>query len=736
MKEKITVIQKDTWASASEDQKEIKGGYERLKSALPASTSRHDLMKIDKAFQLALRAHAGIRRKSGEPYIMHPLRVALIVAKEIGLGPTSIVSAIIHDVVEDTTVSINKVHELFGLEVGKIVRGLTKIKKMLLWNESMQAENFKKLLLNASEDNRIILVKLADRLDNMRYLDALSRRKQLRIAAESQQIYAPVAHRLGLNRVKAELEDLYLKYTYPKVFYKIAKKLETTQRERAEGLASFSKVIKEALEKYKINFVIQHRVKSIYSIWKKIEEKKIPFEEIFDLVALRIIINCDQTDEKALCWQAYGIISDMYPSNTNRFHDWISTPKSNGYESLHVTVLGYAGNWVEIQIRTARMHEIAERGVAAHWEYKKDAALGEGAKRLEKWLHEVRRLLESGKSDSINLIEDFKLSLYDDEIMVVGKNGTSTLLPLGATVLDFAIEKFDERGLMCSGAMINKRYVPVNYVLKNAEKVDVILTKNQKVPQYWLDISKTAKGRRLLKQYFRRGYLNILQAGKEILKQALKEDGMSLNKNVEVLFRDLFGEKSVEKTYYRIGTEAISVNSLKKATSVLKDIKRSNTPINQHKPAQLKIEEDVVVTGADDPEYEFAKCCTPIPDEEIFALLRMDEPMQIHRVDCPRAPYILSTKGRKVVKARWKREEKTSFLVFLELKAANRRGMSKEVVNVIKTDVHIESLSFLEQDNYIRGNLSIEVENAAKLAKVTKAIEELQGVVYVQRVGS
>lgn len=703
---------------------------------MPTSTSKKNLIEIEKAFQLALAAHAGIRRKSGEPYIMHPLRVALIVADEIGLGPISIVSAIMHDVVEDTSVSINKVRDLFGLEVCRIIRGLTKIKKMLLWNQSMQAENFKKLLLNASEDNRIILVKLADRLDNMRYLHALSRRQQLRIAAESQQIYAPVAHRLGLNRVKAELEDLYLKFTHPKVFYRIARKLEITKKERSEGLQDFSKSIKEILEKHKIKFEIQNRVKSIYSIWKKIQQKKIPFEEIFDLVGLRIIIKCSPEEEKSLCWQTYGIISNVYPSNSARLNDWVSTPKSNGYESLHATVLGNAGNWIEIQIRTARMHEIAERGVAAHWEYKKDIALGEGAIRLEKWLFEVRSLLETGKSDSINLIEDFKLSLYDDEIFVLTKEGSPTLLPLGATVLDFAIEKLDKKGLMCSGAMINKRFVPVNYVLQNAEKVDLILTKDQKVPHYWLDVSKTAKGRRVLKNYFRKEYLTTLQQGKKILKRVFKEKGMSINKNVEGLLRDLFGEKSVEKTYYRIGTQIISNDSLKKATSVLQNIKGGKPYNLQKRPAKLQIDEDVVVTASDSPGYKLARCCRPIPDEEIFAVLTINEEMKIHRVDCPKAPLILSTEGRKVVKARWKDGERDSFLVFLELKAANRKGMSKAIVNSIKKDVHIESLSFLEQNEYIRGNLSIEVKNALKLSKVIKAIEKVQGIVFVERVGS
>ena len=731
IKKANTIKQQDTWVSKSHDQQMVMTYYDQLRSVLPASTSVKDFDAIERAFELSLKSHAGIRRKSGEPFIIHPLRVALIVANEIGLGPTSIVSAILHDVVEDTSVSLNQVRKLFGSGVYRIVRGLTKIKKMVIGNKSMQAENFKKLLLNGSEDYRIILVKLADRIDNMRYLYGLPRHKQLRMAAETQQIYAPLAHRAGLNRVKAELENLYLVYTHPEAFAQITEKISMAQKERALQLETISEAIESALKKQGYKFKIEKRIKSIYSIWHKITHKKIPFDQIYDLFALRIILDCDRKDEKAYCWHTYGIVSNMYPSNTSRLRDSISNPKSNGYESLHATLMSPSGDWIEIQIRTTRMHEIAEKGIAAHWEYKKDAATGEGMIRLEKWLLEVRELLEEEKYDSINLIEDFKLSLYDDEIVVFNKEGSLTILPKGATVLDFAIETLDEKGLTCSGAIIGKRFLPVNYVLQNTEQVDLVLSPNQKISNHWVNLAQTAKGRKVVKKYFRRAYFSTLEKGKQILRNALQSIGMYLNKEIEMALSDLLNEKTVEKTYYKIGSESISEDTLASAIKLLAKIRDNK---NDRLPnINIQIKEDIVVTGDNDPSYELASCCLPIANEEIFGVMGMNK-IKIHRVNCLQAPTILSTQGAKIVKARWKRGMIEGFLVFLEIEALNRKNMTKDIINSIKKDVHIESIAFLDQKNHIKGNLTIEVENAKKLNQMMERIEKIQGVLAAKRV--
>ncbi len=743
--EKLTLG--DNWTEFTKEQISIVKEYEKLKNTLPSSANIEDYKKLDKAFDFAVKSHAGMRRYSGEPYIMHPLRVALIVSKEIGLGLTSILAALIHDVVEDTSVSINDIKDIFGSTVCEIVHGLTKIKKLASWEEGIQGENFKKLFLEASKDSRIILLKLSDRLDNMRTLEFLPRRKQLRISGETRQFYAPLAHRLGLNRIKAELEDLFLKSTQPDIYYEIARMLQANLKNREFMIDKVAQPIKKELKLHGLKFRIEHRAKSIYSIWGKMNPGYDLFKEIYDLVALRIIVDCKKEDEKRLCWQTYGIITTIYPSIPSRLRDWISNPKINGYESLHATLMDPLEGWIEVQIRSERMHKIAERGVAAHWEYKwDDATIGKKSPRLYEWFLEVRKLLEQGRTMHKDLMDDVKMSLYDDEISVFTHEGQLKVLPKGATVLDFSVDVFGEKGLKCSGAIINNELIPPTQSLKNATKLLIIISIEQKIDRKWLQKLKTPKARRLLREHFSRLDSESVRAGKDELLPLFNKHFIQLNKSTESYLKAILNERDIENIYYKIAKKIIPIELIESSIQTIakqrdnkfssKSILEENLSAYRNVPIKLQLNKQLVITQAIHPKYTFSKCCCPIPNEEIFGIFYTNKPIEIHHVHCINSSDLLSTKGARIIKARWNPKGEEGFPIYLNIKAINRKSMTRDIVNTIKDEAHIESLSFVEEEDSIIGNLIIDVYNTNNFKHILKLLSKIKGVLLVKRLHS
>lgn len=730
-----------------QEKKEIIGRYRKLLRKAKPILNEGDAKLIKKAFTLSLEAHKDMRRKSGEPFIFHPLAVAEICVEEIGLGTTSIIAALMHDVVEDTDIELVDIERMFGKKIAKIVDGLTKIRGVFEYGTSQQAENFRKMLFTLSEDVRVILIKLADRLHNMRTLESMPRNKQLKVASETIYLYAPLAHRLGLNAIKTELEDLYLRFTDRPIYNSIAKKIDATKAVRNKFIKQFMVPINDELEKLKINYEIKGRPKSIYSIWNKMRRQNIPFEEVYDLFAIRIILDTQLEQEKALCWQVYSVVTDYYTPNPDRLRDWISTPKGNGYESLHTTVMAKNGQWVEVQIRTKRMDEIAEKGYAAHWKYKDSASTAES--NLEKWLARVRELLEQNNHSALDFVDDFRGNLFSEEVFVFTPKGELKTLPYGATALDFAFDIHTQIGSKCIGAKVNNKLVPINYVLKNGDQIEILTSQKQKPHEDWLRFVVSSKAKSRIKDELKEDKKKAVEEGKEILQRKLRQLKEELSQALLEQLRDYFKSSSNFELYYRVGAGFITSADIKKfvENKPASPIKaRPNLQVSDAKAIEQEITnskgryDDILLIGEDMDvvDYKLAKCCTPIPGDDVFGFVTVSEGIKIHRTNCPNSPELLSHHGNRVVKAKWTSQHEVAFLTGIKIRGTDRVGLINDVSKVISDElkVNMSSMSIHTDSGIFEGEIMVYVNDTRHLEQLINKMKEVEGVVKVSRFDS
>lgn len=732
---------------ALEEKKEIIGRYRRLLRKAKPVLKEGDAKLIKRAFTISMEAHKDMRRKSGEPYIFHPLSVAEICVEEIGLGTTSIIAALLHDVVEDTDIQLKDLEHIFGKKIAKIIDGLTKIRGVFEYGTSAQAENFRKMLFTLSEDVRVILIKLADRLHNMRTLDSMPRNKQLRVSSETIYLYAPLAHRLGLNAIKTELEDLYLRFTDFPVFDEISNKIDETKTSRNKFIKQFVQPVKEELDILGVEYEIKSRPKSIFSIYNKMRKQSIPFEEVFDLFAVRVILDTPLEQEKSFCWQVYSIVTDYYTPNPDRLRDWISTPKGNGYESLHTTVMAKNGQWVEVQIRTRRMDEIAEKGYAAHWKYKDNASNHES--NLEKWLVKVRELLEKQDLTALEFVDDFRGNLFNEEVFVFTPKGELKTLPTGATALDFAFDIHTDIGAKCIGAKVNQKLVPINHVLKNGDQIEILTSSKQKPNEDWLRFVISPKAKSKIKELLKEDKRNAAEEGKELLLRKLKQLKIDSNSQMNEQMRAYFNVNSQFELHYRVGKGTITLNDLKrfkefKPSSPLKN--RPHAEVTEGKVVEQEIgkvkgrHEDTLLIGEDMDvvEYKLAKCCTPIPGDDVFGFVTVNEGIKIHRTTCPNATELLANHGNRVIKAKWTSQHEVAFLTGLKVVGTDRVGLINDVSKVISEElkVNMSSLSFKTDQGIFSGEIMLYVNDTRHLEMLITKLEKVEGVVKVSRFDS
>ncbi|GAB3946300.1 RelA/SpoT family protein [Spirosoma harenae] len=737
------------------ERQEILKRYRRLLRAAKPMLKGDDAKLIKKAFNTSAEAHKNMRRRSGEPYIYHPLAVAQIAVEEIGLGTTSIVAALLHDVVEDTDTTIADIDRAFGPKVARIIDGLTKISGYFEYGSSQQAENFRKMLLTLSDDVRVILIKLADRLHNMRTLDSMPRDKQLKIASETIYIYAPLAHRLGLYAIKSELEDLYLKHVEPEAYKDIAKKLRDTRLARDRFISRFIEPIEKDLSETGIKYVIKGRPKSIYSIWNKLNKSKKPFEEIYDLFAVRIILNVPQDEEKAACWRAYSIVTDHFKPNPDRLKDWISTPRANGYESLHTTVMSRQGQWVEVQIRSERMNEIAEKGYAAHWKYKgNDTQTGAG---IEAWISQVRDMIESagsdGKKAAIEFVDDFRSNLYSEEVFVFTPKGDLQVLQRGATALDFAFDIHTQVGARCMAAKVNNTLVPLSYVLQNGDQVEVITSNRQKPNEDWLRFVVTSKAKTKIKDLIKEENKRYVTDGREMVNKKLRLLRMEMTNEIINQLRAYFGSKTTDDFFYRVGKGHIDVGELKKfkADKEAKENRTNKLNTDALPDAKAFVKElkkihgeradaDMLLIGEDMDriDYTLAKCCNPISGDDVFGFVTINEGIKIHRVTCPNAVELMSNHGNRIIKAKWTSQKELAFLAGLRITGTDRVGLINDVTRVISNELHINmrSVAIDSKDGIFEGHIRLYVHDTAHLETLMHKLERVQGVFEVVRFDS
>ncbi|MBL7843667.1 MAG: bifunctional (p)ppGpp synthetase/guanosine-3',5'-bis(diphosphate) 3'-pyrophosphohydrolase [Cyclobacteriaceae bacterium] len=730
-----------------QEKKEIIGRYRKLLRKAKPVLKEGDARRIKKAFSMAVEAHKDMRRKSGEPYIFHPLAVAQICVEEIGLGTTSIIAALLHDVVEDTDIELTDIERMFGKKVAQIIDGLTKVSGVFEFGTSQQAENFRKMLFTLADDVRVILIKLADRLHNMRTLDSMPRNKQLKISSETIYLYAPLAHRLGLNAIKSELEDLYLRFTDRPVYESIAQNIDDTRASRNKFIKSFMQPIKEELDRYKIKYEIKGRPKSIYSIWNKMRKQNIPFEEVYDLFAIRIIIDVPVENEKAVCWQVYSVVTDFYTPNPDRLRDWISTPKANGYESLHTTVMAKNGQWVEVQIRTQRMDEIAEKGYAAHWKYKETASAHES--NLEKWLVKVRDSLAQNDHSALDFVNDFRGNLFSEEVFVFTPRGELKTLPYGATALDFAFEIHSQVGSKCIGAKVNNKLVPINYILKNGDQIEILTSQKQKPHEDWLRFAITSKAKSRIKDVLKEDKKKVAEDGKEIVLRKLKQMKVDPTQVVMEQLREFFNLPSHFDLFYRIGKGIIPASDVKRFKDFKPKSPLKNKPNVRVADAQAieqeitKIKgryEDILLIGEDMDivDYKLAKCCTPIPGDDVFGFVTVSEGIKIHRTTCPNAAELLANHGNRVVKAKWTSQHEVAFLTGLKIKGTDRVGLINDVSKIISEElkVNMSSMSFYTDSGIFEGEIMLYVHDTRHLEQLVNKLEKVEGVVKVSRFDS
>jgi len=733
-----------------EEKLEILRRYRSLLRVCHRSKTRADRARIRKAFELSAEAHKDMRRKSGEPYIYHPIAVAKIAAEEIGLDTTSIVCALLHDTVEDTEITLDDIQNLFGKKERTIIDGLTKISGVSNYESaSDQAENFRKMLLTLSDDVRVILIKLADRLHNMRTLDHMAREKQLKIASETLFMYAPLAHRLGLYNIKTELEDLALKYKDPEIYEEIIGKLQKTQAVRTRFINAFTLPIRRSLDKAGLHYEIKSRTKSIYSIWNKIVKKGVPFEEIYDVFAIRIILDTQTDTEKSDCWRVYSIVTDFYQPSPERLRDWISIPKSSGYESLHTTVMSPTGKWVEVQIRSVRMDEMAEKGFAAHWKYKDSPESPES--KLDKWLNQVRDVLENPEDNAIDFIDNFKLSLFSEEIYVFTPDGDLKTLPVGATALDFAFHIHSQIGSQCIGAKVNYKLVPLSHKLRSGDQVEILTSKKQHPKEDWLNIVVTASARHKIRDALREEKKLIADEGKEMVKRkfnGLKVDFLS--KNIDELVRH-YRAINATNLYVRIAKGNVDLTRLKgfvvengrirfEKEEVLGKQTQEGTPESERKVITTQGKGEALFIGDEQQqvEYRLATCCNPIPGDEVFGFITVSEGIKIHRSSCPNAQELLSKYAYRVMKARWRNAETVQFEVGLKFSGTDDVGIVQNITNIISTDmnVNMRAISFEANHGIFQGKVVVLVHDTKHLSALTDKLKAVDGVLTVDRIES
>lgn len=734
------------------EKKEILRRYSTLLRSLGDKADRQERLQIRKAFNLALDAHKDMRRKSGEPYIYHPIAVAQIVASEIGLGATAVICALLHDAVEDTDVTLDDIRNLFGETESKIIDGLTKIENVFDQSASIQAENFRKVLLTLSDDVRVILIKLADRLHNMRTLDSMARDKQLKIASETLFLYAPLAHRLGLYNIKTEMEDLGLKYTQPDIYEEITTKLKNTDEVRKRFISRFIYPIRTSLMQVGLRFDIKGRPKSIYSIYNKIKIKGIPFEEIFDIFAIRIIIDTPPETEKADCWRVYSIITDIYQPNPDRLRDWISTPRANGYESLHTTVMSPTGKWVEVQIRSKRMDEIAEKGYAAHWKYKEK---NDYESSIDDWLGRIREMMENTDASALEFINDFKLNLFSEEIFVFTPKGELKTLPSGSSALDFAFDIHSEVGMACIGAKVNNKLVPLSHKLKSGDQIEILSSSKQKPKEDWLNFVVTAKARSRIKAALKEEKRAIAENGKEILDKKLKSLKIAHDAaTIQNLVRH-FKMPSQLDLYFSIGEGLIKLDNLAKIAKgdqssswykILKNrFSRSSDKASNSEPPtlenivkEIRGKSDMLVIGEDMDkiDYNLATCCNPIPGDEVFGFVTINEGIKIHKTNCPNAINLMSNYAYRIVKARWMNQQQIAFMAGIRVNGIDDVGIVNNITRIISNElnVNMRSISFDSLDGVFEGTIMVFVFDTNHLTELMSKIKQVKGVTSVMRI--
>jgi GTP pyrophosphokinase len=730
-------IEKENKAIAQEYKELLRISYQTLSPA--------DKKLIRKAFDVAVDAHKEQRRKSGEAYIFHPIAVAKIVASEIGLGATSIAAALLHDVVEDTPVTVEEIERLFNPKVAQLVEGLTKISLVQKdLNASMQAENFRKMILTLNDDVRVILIKLADRLHNMQTMDSMAEYKQTKIASETLYIYAPLAHRLGLYNIKTKLEDLGLKYTEPAVYEDIVSKIRETKEEQDAYIKDISDVLKKSLDKENIDYIIKGRPKSIYSIRRKMRAQNVSFDEVYDKFALRIVYKSDTHDEKFVAWKIYSIVTDHYRPSPSRLRDWISSPKSTGYEALHITVMGPKGRWVEVQVRSERMDEIAEKGYAAHYKYKNGATEESG---LDVWLNLLREALENQETNAVDFVEDFKMNLYSKEIFVFTPKGEIKSLPKGATSLDFAFSIHSEIGIKTRGTRVNGRLVPLNHELKSGDQVEVITSPNQKPTVNWLEYVTTSRAKNKIKNVLNENTKKIAEEGKELLTRKLKHLKITINEQVINELVNFFKLKTSLDLFFRVGIGAIENQQLKdyaaqKSNSFINffknKIKRNKDTAAEdiHKPV-ISSNYDMLVFGTehDKLDYKLSQCCNPIPGDDVFGFVTINEGIKVHKKDCPNAIGMQSNYAYRIMSAKWIDSSQEEFKAIINITGMDVLGLTNQLTRVISNNmsVNIQSISLSTDAGIFHGQIAVIVKNNTILKKMINAIKKIDGVDKVTR---
>ncbi len=741
----LTVPEIKTYNLTDEqEKKEILRHYRALLRVLKPKLKPGDREMVRHSFEMAADAHKTMRRKSGEPYILHPIAVAMICVEEIGLGVRSTICALMHDTVEDTEITLDDVQREYGSEIARIVDGLTKISNVIDANSSQQAENFKKILITLTDDPRVILIKLADRLHNMRTLDSMKREKQLKIASETVWVYAPLAHRMGLYAIKTEMEDLAMKYMEPEAYKDIAQRLSETKRERSRYINEFIRPLRERLEIAGLNFEIYGRPKSIHSIWNKMKKKGVSFDEVYDLFAIRVILHSPPEMEHADCWKVYSVITSEYQPQPERMRDWLSRPKSNGYEALHATVMGPQGRWVEVQVRSARMNEIAERGLAAHYKYKEGTTSGD---RFDKWFEQIRDVISTQDTDTVDFLNDFKTSFLVEEIYVYTPKGDVKMLPLGSSALDFAFSIHSAVGAKTIGAKVNHKLVPLNHKLRSGDQVEIITSNKQKPHEDWLNHVITAKAKSRIKDALKEEKRKVAEDGKYALQKKLEGMGALYDRaNIEVLVQH-FKKPSALDLWYDIAVKGIDLKDLKEF-SVAGDRIEAPKPV---KPAFIpKINDpdesrqsmppkdaELIIFGesSNQIKYTLANCCKPIPGDDVFGFVTATEGLKIHRTNCPNAARLLANYGHRVVKTKWAKNKEISFLTGLKIVGLDDVGIINKITNIISGTlrININALTIESYDGLFTGIIKVYVHDKEELDMLVSSLKVLDGIESVDR---
>ncbi|MDR2009650.1 MAG: RelA/SpoT family protein [Bacteroidales bacterium] len=721
----------------------IEQQYEELMEISKRVRSDADKELIRKAFDLANEAHSNMRRKSGEPYFSHPIAVAKIVAQEVGLGAKSIASALLHDVVEDTDYTIEDIERLFGSTIAGIIAGLTKISNVLDKDASLQVENFRRMLMSMSQDLRVILIKLADRLHNMRTLDSMPEYKQVKIASETIYLYAPLAHRLGLYSIKTELEDLALKYEHPLIYRELSRKFKETEEERVKYIDEIIVPIQEVLDKNGIKCTIKGRLKSIFSIWNKMQTKNVPFEEIYDLFAIRIVFDhpddYPDSNARAQCYHIMSLITDIYPHHEQRIRDWVKNPKPNGYEALHITVMGPRGKWVEIQIRSQKMDDIAEKGLASHWKYKQDD--NRGSNNLDILIENLKTSLKNSETDSLAFLDDFKMNIFTTEIYVFTPKGKLMKLPKGSTVIDLAYEIHTEIGNKAIAAKVNYKLQPLSYVLHSGDQVEILTSSKQSPKREWLNFAMSSKAKTRIKSSLKEERLHNIEKGQEIFMTKVKDLQLNLSHKSFKELREKYDTPNKEEFYQKIGAGIILIDDIEK--QLLKNSKNvfarywKLTGVGKQKNQKGLTSKDIyVINDIDNQKFTLATCCNPIPGDEVAGIINPNNSVIVHKKTCTNLNNIAAKQGNKIITVKWSSYKLLSFLVKIKIEGVDKVGVVYNITKIIsqEVDVNIKSLNFETNDGVFTGEIDLYVHNSQDLGDVISRIGKVKGVKSVVRI--